>query len=212
VAGLLLAAGCTGGQDPSGTAPTTAATASTTVPGPATAAPVTTAPTGPASVPPASAAPAPVTTVTAGACHARGTGEDVLPDTACTPGATDPAVTPATIASTICRSGWTATVRPPESVTETLKRSQLAAYGETGPISAYEEDHLIPLELGGAPADPSNLWPEPGASPNPKDDVESAANRAVCDGRLGLAQAQQAIASDWIALGLQLGVTGLAPG
>src|SRR5579871_5396607 len=41
-----------------------------------------------------------------------------LPDPSCTPGALNPDVTQATIASTICKTGWTATVRPPLSVTE----------------------------------------------------------------------------------------------
>ncbi len=50
--------------------------------------------------------------------------------------------------------------------------------------------------------------PEPGASPNPKDAVEAAANRAICTGRLTLTQVQAAMATDWIALGRQLGVGG----
>lgn len=72
-------------------------------------------------------------------------------------------------------------------------------------MSGWELDHLVPLELGGAPSDPRNLWPEPGASPNPKDGVESAANRAVCTGRMQLEDAQRSIAGDWIAFGRQLG-------
>jgi len=46
----------------------------------------------------------------------------VLPDPACTPGATNSAVTRATIATTICRSGYTKTIRPPASYTGALKR------------------------------------------------------------------------------------------
>ena len=34
-------------------------------------------------------------------------------------------------------------------------------YGETGSTSDYQEDHFISLELGGAPRDARNLWPEP---------------------------------------------------
>ena len=141
------------------------------------------------------------------ACHVRGTGLYVLPDPTCTPGVTNPGVTQANIASTICASGWTATIRPPESYTEPLKMQQMGAYAETGPIGSYEEDHLISLELGGSPTDPRNLWPEPGASPNPKDSVENAARRAVCDGQMSLASAQQEIAGNWISLGQQLGFT-----
>jgi hypothetical protein len=139
-------------------------------------------------------------------CHARG----VLPDPRCTPGALNPAVTPADIGSTICEPGWTETVRPPEPYTETLKARQMSAYGDTAPISKYEEDHLVPLELGGAPSDPRNLWPEYGASPNPKDRVEDAARAAVCDHRLSLASAQVAIATNWVLLGERLGLGDLA--
>jgi hypothetical protein len=76
----------------------------------------------------------------------------------------------------------------------------MRAYGARGSASDYEYDHFVPLELGGATNDPRNLWPEPGASPNPKDAVEDELNRAVCEGRMTLAQAQRAIASNWIAL------------
>lgn len=135
----------------------------------------------------------------------------MLPDPSCTPGATNPAVTQANIDVTICRSGWTETVRPPESYTEALKYTDMAAYGDTGSAGGYEEDHFIPLELGGSPTSQLNLWPEPGASPNPKDAVEDAAKRAVCDGNMTLAAAQKAIATDWIAFGQQLGVTSNQP-
>jgi hypothetical protein len=87
----------------------------------------------------------------------------------------------------------------------------MAAYGDAGLVSAYEEDHLIPLELGGSPTNPQNLWPEPGASPNPKDDVETAANQAVCDGKMTLASAQRAMAGNWVALGQELGAVQPAP-
>ena len=198
-----------------GSAPT-----ATSRPAPATRPPAVTAPSASTAAPspsPSTSTPAgsnlmsPATSSAPGAapsaCHARGSGLYVLPDPTCTPGATNPAVTQADIGSTVCASGWTATIRPPESYTEPLKYSQLAAYGEPGPVSSFEEDHLIPLELGGAPSDVRNLWPEPGPAPNPKDEVENAARRAVCDGALSLATAQQAIATDWIALGRQLGVT-----
>ncbi|MGH2857499.1 MAG: hypothetical protein ACRDMJ_08430 [Solirubrobacteraceae bacterium] len=136
----------------------------------------------------------------AGSCHARGSGLDALPDPRCTPGALNPAVSQATIAVTICRSGWTSTVRPPESITEAEKRASMRAYGDRGPMGAYEYDHLVPLELGGATNDPRNLWPEPGASPNPKDALENRLREAVCSGTERLATAQREIATDWVSL------------
>jgi hypothetical protein len=119
-----------------------------------------------------------------------------------TPGATYSAVTQQNIYSTICVRGWTATVRPPESYTETLKREQIAQYGDYAGagLSGYEEDHLIPLELGGSPTSPLNLWPEAHAGTEGsyvKDGVEDTLNHAVCDGRVKLVPAQQAIAIDW---------------
>ena len=41
-----------------------------------------------------------------------------------TPGVVNPAVTPATLRSTVCRKGWTATVRPPTTYTNDLKRGR----------------------------------------------------------------------------------------
>jgi hypothetical protein len=110
----------------------------------------------------------------------------------------NPAVTQQTIDQTICVSGWTKTVRPSESVTEQEKSASMAAYGDTGSLHDYEYDHLISLELGGATNDARNLWPEPGASPNPKDSVENALHRLVCDGQMPLARAQHIISTGWV--------------
>jgi hypothetical protein len=121
-----------------------------------------------------------------------------LPDKGCTPGATDPRVTQANIQQTICVSGYTATIRPPSSYTTNLKIQQIKEYGYTDiNTSDYEEDHLIPLEVGGAPSDPANLWPEFGSIPNPKDKIENLCHQKVCDGQISLSEAQIEIASDW---------------
>lgn len=146
------------------------------------------------------------------------------PDAACTPGAADPRVTPATLAQTICRRGYTATVRPPLALTSRWKAAGLLAYGYPHSAwSAIEHDHLIPLEMGGDPgavqggtqwqptAWAQNLWPEPwnradGLDAHHKDRVERAGNHAICAGTLALADAQHAIARDWVAFGCQLRV------
>lgn len=141
----------------------------------------------------------------AGSCHQRGTGIYARPDARCTPGALNPDVTQASIATTICRGGWTATVRPPASITATEKRASMRAYGDGPSASAYEYDHYVPLELGGAVNDARNLWPEPdypmraGFYLNPKDRLERVLNRQVCGGRMTLSRAQRLIASDWVA-------------
>ena len=134
-------------------------------------------------------------------------GQPVEPNPSLTPGSTSSAVTQATIRTTICVSGYTRTVRPPASYTSALKVRQIAQYGyaDTNPHD-YEEDHLISLELGGAPRDPANLWPEPwtivASNGNPagarvKDRFENYLHAQVCTGRLTLATAQRQIARDW---------------
>lgn len=128
-----------------------------------------------------------------------------LPDAAMTPGAVNPAVTQGTIGRTICRRGWTRTVRPSVGYTEPLKKMQIRAYGYADPRPwKYEEDHLIPLDLGGSPDSPRNLWPEPHLGLGQwgsyaKDRLETRLGQMVCRHRISLAQAQKAMARDWIA-------------
>lgn len=136
----------------------------------------------------------------AGSCHAIGSGAYERPAPSCTPGALNPAVTQATIYRTICASGWTETVRPPESISEQEKLASMAAYGDTGSPGAYEYDHFVPLELGGATNDPRNLWPEPGGIPNPKDALENKLKDEICAGQISLAQAQHEIVRNWTSL------------
>ena len=114
----------------------------------------------------------------------------VVADPVRTPGVLNPDVTQATIRTTICRSGWTRTVRPPTEYTNALKLRQLRRYRLRGPPSAFQEDHLISLELGGDPTDPRNLWPEPYPRAAAVDVVENELNAQVCSGALTLAEAQ----------------------
>jgi hypothetical protein len=109
-----------------------------------------------------------------------------------TPGARCSKVTQATISKTVCVKGWTKTIRPPASYTTALKKAQLAQwhYADKNP-SHYEEDHLISLELGGAPRSPRNLWPEPHSQSAKSDPRENAWHRNVCNGTLTLRQAQK---------------------
>src|ERR1019366_5266997 len=72
---------------------------------------------------------------------------EVLPRHDLTPGATDPRVTQSNIRNTICRRGYTATVRPPFECTNAMKHLLMRVYGARGSVHDYELDHLIPLEL-----------------------------------------------------------------
>jgi hypothetical protein len=200
---LFIAAGIAGPQHKT---KTTAAGSTRTTAAPPSVVDTTTArstspPTGPSTAPRPPTAPArPVETTGGITINAAGA---VLPDPRRTPGATNPAVTQATISRTICVSGWTATVRPASSYTTALKERQLAsgyAYRGDTATADYEEDHLISLELGGAPASGLNLWPEPYAATDgarTKDVIENKLHSLVCSGALGLAVAQHAIAGNW---------------
>jgi hypothetical protein len=130
------------------------------------------------------------------------------PDPNLTPGALNPSVTQANIHSTVCVSGWTATIRPPVSYTNKLKAQQIVQYGYTATsASLYEEDHLISLQLGGSPTDPRNLWPEPytitlgsgqPAGARTKDVFETALKKKVCAGTMTLVEAQRQIGVRWV--------------
>ncbi len=131
--------------------------------------------------------------------------EEARPKRSLTPGVANPAVTQANIRETICRRGYTKTIRPPRNYTERLKRRQVREYRYADRrLRDYEEDHLVSLGIGGSPADPRNLWPEPrhvigGWGSDAKDRLESRLHTAVCRGQLSLADAQRAMAGDWIA-------------
>jgi len=139
----------------------------------------------------------------AGRCHVRvldaATGK-VLPDPACTPGAVDPGVTEANLSQTICRSGFSSSVRAPTSETTAAKKQSLLQYGQPS-TRTTEYDHLLSLEIGGTNAT-SNLWPEPNSTDakgvnNPKDKVENQLHAAICSHKISLGDAQKAMATDW---------------
>lgn len=148
------------------------------------------------------------------------------------PGSVNPAITQANMKETICapKGTWsTSSIRPPTSYTNKLKRQQMAALGYTiaNPIptvktasgtglrpdrskcvvrsanpACFEEDHIVPLVIGGHPTDPLNLFPQrwSGAwNAGDKDRLEVRLRVLVCAGTIGLREAQDAIATDWVA-------------
>jgi hypothetical protein len=126
-----------------------------------------------------------------------------LPDPKCTPGAINPDVRQDTIRQTICTSGWTSTIRPPAAYTDKLKIQQIKQYGYSDTKTRdYEEDHYLPLEDGGNPTDPKNLWPQPhngapGKTSADKDKVENRVREAICSGQATLTDAQHAMLTNW---------------
>jgi hypothetical protein len=130
---------------------------------------------------------------------------DIYPDPERTPGAVNPEITQDNIRDTICNPRWsTRSIRPEARYTNRLKVEQISEYGYSDSrMRSYEEDHFIPLELGGNSTDPRNLWPEPfetsiaDGGAHTKDKVENYLHAEVCSGSLTLQQAQHEIAEDW---------------
>jgi hypothetical protein len=117
----------------------------------------------------------------------------IVPDPKLSPGdvlTSDPKI--------VCVSGYTKTVRNvPQSVKEQVYRE----YGVTSrQRGEYEIDHLISLELGGSNSI-RNLFPESyktmPLNAHVKDSLENRLHALACSGKITLAEAQQAIASNW---------------
>jgi hypothetical protein len=125
----------------------------------------------------------------------------IVPHRDRTPGVIGHRVTQANINSTICVPGWTATVRPESSYTSKLKTKQMRALHLRGKASEYEEDHLVPLCIGGHPTDRRNLWPQPRRgqrSAKIKDQLETSVCRAVCRRAMTLEEGQAIfLRPDW---------------
>lgn len=122
--------------------------------------------------------------------------QGALPDPACTPGD----ILPDATKDKICVSGYSSGVR---NVPSSEKDAVYVEYGVTHHTTGqYEVDHFVSLELGGS-NDISNLWPE-AADPQPgfhqKDKVENYLHDQVCSGAMTLADAQRAIATNWLAV------------
>lgn len=79
----------------------------------------------------------------ADSCHYRHEGGQPLPDPRCTPGAISPVVTQADLNSTICKTGYTTTIRPSSYVTSKEKKASAASYGYTGAMGDAEYDHQL---------------------------------------------------------------------
>lgn len=157
-------------------------------------------------LPPVSVAPAaPPTSAGPAATWVRGADGVARPDPIRTPGAVYPDVD----AAMLCELRYIQGVRQPRYNT---KVEAFAAYGvSTRERDVYRVDHLVPISLGGS-NEVANLWPQPfdaGDVPGAehKDALERQLRGLVCSGTMTLADAQQAIRSDWwAAYGTSMGL------
>jgi len=133
---------------------------------------------------------------------------DALPRSATTPGAVI-----SRERSRVCERGYARAARHPyDSEWLRYRTAMFRAYRIPHALwRNYTVDHLVPIELGGAPFgvvrgawDLRNVWPEPKTEAPEKDAVENALHAAVCYRRgfrgvhLELIDAQRAIARDWM--------------
>lgn len=123
-----------------------------------------------------------------------------MPNPQLTPGSADPTLTKEVICSPTFR---TSDIRNVSAFKKQVVYGTYVATNHKGVCAGTEGcevDHLIPLYIGGS-NEITNLWPEPyvgtwGA--HTKDKLEIKLHTLVCSGKLDLATAQKAVASDWI--------------
>jgi len=114
-------------------------------------------------------------------------------------GSLNPSVSQETIHSTICARGWIHAIGPQETTAHATKQRLMSDAGEYN-AALFELDHVIPVELGGAPLDVRNLQLQPrtgACNARQKNELERALRRLVCTGELSLADAQHEITTDW---------------
>lgn len=125
--------------------------------------------------------------------HAKVPERAALPNPAFTPGATRQVSL-----SEICAEDDDEVVRV---VPAAMQQKVFYEYGlKRAKPGDFEVDYLITPGLGGSD-DVANLWPQPHASrwnSYVKDQLEDHLHHMVCHGQISLADAQRAIASNWI--------------
>jgi hypothetical protein len=114
----------------------------------------------------------------------------------------NPDITQENIHNTICRKGFTKTIRPAVVYTNGVKFKLMREAGvPEEDADKYELDHIVPLAVGGHPRKLANLMLQPyegtlGA--RQKDRLELKLQNMVCNDELDLATAQREIGGDWV--------------
>lgn len=116
-------------------------------------------------------------------------------------------ITQSNVQDTICRKGYTKTIRPTVVYTNGVKFKLMREAGiPEEDASLYELDHIVPLSVGGHPRKIANLMlqpyenfeEKPGA--RQKDRLELNLQNMVCNDEIHLSTAQREIGADWLAV------------
>lgn len=110
----------------------------------------------------------------------------------------NPAVSQETLATTVCVRHYTRSVRPSWAWARAWKARLMAAAGfppETAHL--YQLDHVLPLTLGGAGREPSNLALQEIGDAKRKDGMERRLGCLVCRGDFSLSEARAILAGPW---------------
>lgn len=104
-------------------------------------------------------------------------------------------VTQSNLNATVCSPGYTDLVRPSSSFIRRARR-ELSARTPTDPAKKYVVDHIVPLSVGGSPADMRNLALQERSESVLKDRVENRVHHQLCNGTRSLRSAQRCF-SEW---------------
>lgn len=110
----------------------------------------------------------------------------------------NPDVAQGTIQETICRPGYTHSVRPATSFTNKIKRRLMREEGiRESDTSEWALDHILALTLGGHPRQLANLQLLTQHDNSRKSRIEVKLTCFVCTGQMSLEQAQTEVVADW---------------
>jgi len=96
----------------------------------------------------------------------------------------------------VCAADYESSVKP---LADHQRKEALARYGKREDDTTFELDHLIAVSLGGS-NDPDNLWPIPKNKeygPEWKAELDKTLHQMVCDKKITLKAAQDAVKKDW---------------
>ena len=124
-------------------------------------------------------------------------------DPACAPGQLDAGVV-GHVGQTICDESWVAAatrLEPPPGTKDKL----LIEYRLPGNPVTYTVAHVIPVEDGGSPTSPRNLYPLALTGYGGQETHTAVAeklNDEICDHKITVAQAAKTLKGDWLSRGL----------